>query len=103
MRPNSKSEMNNAPPPSSSIRPPSSSTVKAPTLVSSMITGFGHSVGMNTGIAMMNNFFPINKEEKCKDMKYEFDKCFENIDCEDCYEITKKYKNCIIQMNKKLD
>jgi hypothetical protein len=68
-----------------------------------MITGFGHGVGMNAASAMINKIFPVNKEEKCRDLKYEFDKCFENICCEDCYEITKKYKKCIIQMNEKLD
>jgi hypothetical protein len=102
----SKPQMKNAPPPSPqprSIKSPE----QAPTssIKSSVVTGFGHGIGMSIASTMVRSIFPINNEhvpkviDKCRDLECEFDKCFKDKDSENCYDIVRKYKQCLIKNN----
>jgi hypothetical protein len=91
----------NAPPPSPPpliSRSGSINSSSAPSMMSSVISGFGHGVGMNVANRIIGNLFPGDKQminEDCSDIKKSMDKCYKSIDAVDCYEIVKVYSDCI--------
>lgn len=67
-------------------------------MMSSIISGFGHGIGMNIAKTVMDKIIP--RENKCDNIQKEMDVCFKSIDTKDCYDIVSKYRDCISNENK---
>jgi hypothetical protein len=88
--------------PSAPISPPHSiktpTQAPTPSIMSSIVTGFGHGIGMSMGSNMVNSIMASSVPkviDNCSDIKFDLDRCFKNIDSEDCYDIIHKYKDCL--------
>jgi hypothetical protein len=90
-----------APPPSAHYSQPRSIKASKPSIISSIVTGFGHGIGISMANTLVRSIFPNNNEhvpkviDKCIDIKCEFDKCLKDNDSGDCFDMVKKYQICI--------